>query len=243
MSAGLTTVSYQQWLCSIGKSAKTAKNYAGAIEGSISRWAVDAGLITTNLNHISEPSQLYPLLSTIQQLPVFQQKNTKGKGMYSAALRQYADYLNDTTGQVLREDIEQILSDNTITTTDKSTLVNTRIGQGKFRSQLIEQWQGCAVTGYRDVRFLLASHIKPWSKSEHSERLDPFNGLLLLPNLDKVFDLGYISFEESGAIRISEQIENAAALGIKSTMSVQLAEQHQGFMAHHRKHTFESFNA
>ncbi|WP_159931051.1 HNH endonuclease [Oceanicoccus sp. KOV_DT_Chl] len=238
MVAGFESLGFQQWLQSIGKAEKTAKNYASAIEGSISHWAIDAGLVNTKLNLITEPSQLHPLLDPIQQLPTFQEKNTKGKGMYSAALRQYAEYLNDITGQVLRDDIEQILSNNTITATDKSALVNTRIGQGKFRSQLIEQWQGCAVTGYRDVRFLVASHIKPWSKSEDQEGLDMFNGLLLLPNLDKVFDLGYITFEESGTIRISQQLEDYRTLGIEQGMSVSVHTKHQSYLAFHRECQF-----
>ena len=50
---------------------------------------------------------------------------------------------------------------------------------------------------------LLASHIKPWRDSNHQERLDKFNGLLLLANLDKAFDLGFISFDDSGKVPIS----------------------------------------
>jgi hypothetical protein len=100
----------------------------------------------------------------------------------------------------LEEDIKQILADDTCTAEERSAQISTRIGQGKFRKALIAHWSGCAISRYPDCRFLIASHIKPWSKSSNSEHLDPFNGLLLLPNLDKVFDLGYITFEESGEI-------------------------------------------
>ena len=64
-----------------------------------------------------------------------------------------------------------------------------------------------ALTGFTDTRFLVASHIKPWKDANNKERLDSFNGLLLMPNLDKVFDLGFITFKENGKIVISDYLE------------------------------------
>jgi predicted restriction endonuclease len=46
--------------------------------------------------------------------------------------------------------------------------------------------------------FLIASHVKPWSESNHQERLDVNNGLLHCPNHDDLFDKGYISFIKMG---------------------------------------------
>jgi len=234
----LSSSNFKQWLLQIGKSEKTAKNYVQAIDKSISQWARDAGLIETSLIELQAPAQLNAISEQIIQLPIFQQRNTTGKGMYSAALKQYALYLEDATDQIITDDIDQILSDSSITETEKSTLITTRIGQGQFRKSLIEYWQGCALTHYPNTRFLVASHIKPWSKSEHKERLDPFNGLLLLPNLDKVFDLGYITFEESGKIRISEQLEDYSVLGLKASMTVHYQPEHQAYLAFHREEQF-----
>ena len=231
---------FKQWLIQIGKSEKTAKNYGQAINSSISQWAKDAGLIESSLNEIKSVCQLKPISEDIQQLDIFQKRNKKGKGMYSAALRQFSEYIDDVTGQVVSDDIEQILSDKAISTTEKSTLINTRIGQGQYRRDLIDYWGGCAVTGCSDPRFLVASHIKPWKDSVNDERLDRFNGLLLLPNLDKVFDLGYVSFKESGVILISKQLDNYPALGIIDNMSVLLSAEHQGYMAYHRECKFKS---
>jgi hypothetical protein len=225
----------------IGKAEKTAKNYVQAIDKSISQWARNAGLIGDDLHEITTPTEFKAISELIKQLDIFQENNTTGKGMYSAALKQYTQYLEDTTGQAIADDIDQILSDSTIPITEKSTFITTRIGQGPYRKSLIEYWQGCAVTKYPDTRLLVASHIKPWSKSEHHERIDPFNGLLLLPNLDKVFDLGYITFEESGQIRISKYLENVAVLGLQPSMTVKLVERNEGFMAHHRDFEFERF--
>ena len=48
------------------------------------------------------------------------------------------------------------------------------------------------MSGITSTWILIASHIKPWRVSNNNERLDVYNGLLLLPNLDKLFDKGYI---------------------------------------------------
>ncbi len=237
--SSLDSSGFRNYLLSIGKTEKTAKNYLQAVDSSISQWAQEAGLINSSLINIQNLTELYAVINGIQQLEIFQERNSKGNGMYSAALKQFAQYLDGLTGQTIGDDIDQILTDDTITTTEKSTLINTRLGQGKFRENLINYWKGCAITHYPDSRFLVASHIKPWKDSGNDERLDAYNGLLLLPNIDKVFDLGYISFEESGKMLISEQLENYATLGIQLNMTVQLADQHQDYMTYHRAHQFK----
>jgi len=50
---------------------------------------------------------------------------------------------------------------------------------------------------------LIASHAKPWRDSSNDERLDGENGLLLTPTVDHLFDKGFISFEDRGAVIVS----------------------------------------
>jgi len=50
---------------------------------------------------------------------------------------------------------------------------------------------------------LRSSHIKPWTKSDVREKVDHFNGLLLVPNLDALFNEGLISFQTDGRILVS----------------------------------------
>jgi len=227
-------MNFEEWLVQVGKSEKTAKNYAQAIEKSISKWAREAGLIDASLAFLKSPAQLGELMDAIKNLETFEERNRKGKGMYSAALGQFYLYLTDTGSNELEADLGQILADDSATATEKSAQISIRIGQGKFREELISHWGGCAVSRYPDCRFLVASHIKPWSKSNPRERLDTFNGLLLLPNLDKVFDLGFITFEKSGVIRVSEAVEKPSLLGIRQDLKVDLKEDHQEYMAYHR---------
>ncbi|MDA0806049.1 MAG: HNH endonuclease [Proteobacteria bacterium] len=114
-----------------------------------------------------------------------------------------------------------------------------RRGQGLFRNRLLEQWGGrCAVTGYANPKFLLASHIKPWSIATDYERLDRFNGLPLIPNLDKAFDLGYVSFQSDGQILLSHELELPAILGVRDGQRVALDPRYQAYLEFHRSELF-----
>ncbi len=64
----------------------------------------------------------------------------------------------------------------------------------------------CCVTGCGIQEALRASHIKPWSESKDSERLDPYNGLPLLATLDALFDKHLISFDPDGKMLISSEL-------------------------------------
>ena len=69
-----------------------------------------------------------------------------------------------------------------------------REGQGKYREQLLEQCRYCPITMISDERLLVASHIKPWAASNDEEKIDPYNGYMLSPLFDKLFDRGFITF-------------------------------------------------
>lgn len=129
-----------------------------------------------------------------------------------------------------------------IESTTKETIIQSRIGQGFFRVNLIDYWQGCAVTGCQIFDILKASHIKPWRFSTDIERLNLFNGLLLLPNLDSLFDSGLISFDEKGDILISKFLSKNHwhMIGIIDTMKLRKIENdHKVFLEYHRKNIFK----
>jgi hypothetical protein len=91
--------------------------------------------------------------------------------------------------------------------TQKTQIINSRRGQGVFKSNVRLIETACRVTGVANPRHLIASHIKPWSKSDDIEKLSGFNGLLLSPHIDHLFDKGFISFEESGNLVLSNKLE------------------------------------
>ncbi len=125
--------------------------------------------------------------------------------------------------------------------TVRESITQSRIGQDKFREKLIEYWQGCSVTGCKQIELLRASHIKPWRDSSDVERLDSYNGLLLIPNLDSCFELGLISFTDEGRIIISNRLDRQAArlIGIKQDLKLLRIEQrHRDFLSYHRENIF-----
>jgi len=125
--------------------------------------------------------------------------------------------------------------------TERQAVIQSRIGQGKFRSDLVQYWGKCAVTGCQKVELLRASHIKPWREASNQERLDMYNGLLLVPSLDAAFDAGYISFANDGSILISRSLsdDDQNKLGIHSDLRIsKLTEEHIKYLQYHRKHIF-----
>lgn len=126
--------------------------------------------------------------------------------------------------------------------TERPATVKTRIGQQSFREAVLALWDGqCALSGLEVPELLRASHIKPWQTSSDSERLDPFNGLLLAPNLDRAFDCGFITFADDGLLVVSPQLPSSAAraLGLSATERLRkVPEQSKPFLAYHRRYVF-----
>jgi putative restriction endonuclease len=126
--------------------------------------------------------------------------------------------------------------------TSREAVVQSRIGQGEFRAALIKYWKGCSVSNCKQIELLRASHIKPWRLSSNEERLDLYNGLLLVPNLDICFDLGFISFDNDGKILISSKMDEVTLfqLGISRSMKlVHLEKRHMEFLRFHRENIFQ----
>lgn len=125
--------------------------------------------------------------------------------------------------------------------TEIERLVIQRIGQNIFRDSLIDYWQGrCCATSLAVTELLRASHIKPWASCESDEeRLDVFNGLLLAPHIDALFDGGWMTFSDSGDAIFSSQLTAGAlmALGIGPAMRIDgLRGAHRQYLAFHREH-------
>lgn len=121
---------------------------------------------------------------------------------------------------------------------EREAIVKARIGQGRFRQQLLDYWETCAVTGCEENSLLVASHTKPWSECDVREAIDPYNGLLLSPNLDAAFDNGYVSFTDTGEVLISRALraKDAAVLGIETKMRLRRIEgRHLPYLRYHRE--------
>ncbi len=126
--------------------------------------------------------------------------------------------------------------------TETETTRAARLKQSKFRRDLLDRHNGrCVLTQIDMPELLRASHIKPWAKSSHKERVDPENGLLLAVHLDGLFDKGLISFDENGKILISEAVTPLArtALGLKTEWHLEATGPMQSeYMRYHRTQVF-----
>lgn len=110
---------------------------------------------------------------------------------------------------IITREINRIADDDKILTTEKEAIIKARVGQGRFRQQLLEKYHNkCIVAGIDDLNLLIASHIKPWRSATNNERISSENGLLLSPIYDKMFDLGLISFDYDMRIIISNKLSD-----------------------------------
>ncbi|MNS61331.1 hypothetical protein D3C72_943550 [compost metagenome] len=123
--------------------------------------------------------------------------------------------------------------------TESEYLRAQRLGQAKFRSDLMKQWQGrCALTHVAMPEVLRASHIKAWRDSSPWERIDPHNGLLLAVHIDGLFDRGFISFGEDGRTILSAAIapHTRQAFALEPDLRIDgLTERNHWFLAAHRR--------
>lgn len=124
---------------------------------------------------------------------------------------------------------------------EKDAIVKVRINQDEFRKSLINKYNcKCCLCGVNNPDLLIASHIKPWAQSDKYEKLSPENGLLLCPNHDKLFDSGYISFDDNGGILISEKLDmnTKIFMNINGNMKIEVNDDNLEFVRYHRMFVF-----
>lgn len=129
------------------------------------------------------------------------------------------------------------------TTAFKLTTVRTK--QDLFRRRLIGVEKQCRLTKIMDLRFLRASHIKPWSAcNTGDQRTDGNNGLLLTPHADLLFDRGWITFEEKGQLRVSgelpQDVRSKIGLNLRDGRKCgEFNEAQRSYLDFHREQVFE----
>lgn len=133
---------------------------------------------------------------------------------------------------------QEVIDDPTLSATQKDLLIQARVGQGQFRDALLDAWNGgCCVTGCAIRQVLRASHIKPWRVSNNVERLDRYNGLLLVANIDALFDRFLISFSDAGEMLYGPEIGRVdlIALGCDPDRAVAVSARHAPYLDWHRR--------
>lgn len=136
-----------------------------------------------------------------------------------------------------------VASNSALNGIDRRILSKTRgLAQTVFRSNQLKLWDGaCAVTGVREQRVLRASHIKPWNESATDEKVDRNNGLLLIPDLDALFDKGLITFQLNGAMDLSPSFDSTDQQKMHIEQAFRLrhvSAEMQPYLEYHREHRF-----
>lgn len=109
--------------------------------------------------------------------------------------------------------------DTDIRNTERALLGTARVGQQQFARKVLTNADfACVFCGLStrsanlpSSRMLIASHIKPWSKSNGGERVDFRNGLAACPTHDAAFEAHLISVDADGRIVRSAALDRAIA--------------------------------
>ena len=234
---------FDNWLKETSKlSDSSVYKYSHAVN-TISREMMERKVIAKPLKDM----ELYEIdlaISLIFCDEYFITKNEIGNKMYSNALKWFRSYVESNVFDVVAAKIEENkISENVnISKTERESIVKARIGQGKFREQLLEKYGSCIISGIDISKALVASHIKPWAVSTNEERVSVNNGLLLSATYDRLFDSGLITFANEGKLIISRFVseENRNKLQIKNGQVYKLQSnmQMKNFLEYHNDVVF-----
>lgn len=158
--------------------------------------------------------------------------------------------VHDDPGADPEFELSTLLTDDVVGATERSAVVQLRAKQQLFRRRLSVIERACRLTAIDDLRFLRASHIKPWRNSSEGERVDPHNGLLLTPSADLLFDHGWVSFKNDGRLIVANALPDQVRerLGLDVTEGRKCGDftaQQADYLEYHRDCVFgkpESLN-
>lgn len=194
----------------------------GAVHTFTLRYDESANTAIKGINEAWGQSTVVLDLSGKEPSAIATWKNLPANAYYDGTAKE----VHVTQEKDLLSDLVDI-DDSDLPATEKERLVAARIGQGKFRSDVISAWQigeACCLTGIAIPELLIASHIKPWRDSTPKERLDAANGLLLATHVDKLFDKHLLSFKQEGddyVVVLNPRVRDVAEqLGIANTKKI-----------------------
>lgn len=234
---------FNNWLKETSKlSDSSVYKYSHAVN-TISREMMERKVIAKPLKDM-ELFEIDLAISLIFCDKYFITKNEVGNKMYSNALKWFRSYVESNIFDIVAAKIEEkkIRENVNISTTERESIVKARIGQGKFREQLLAKYGTCIISGIDISKVLVASHIKPWAVSTNEERVSVNNGLLLSATYDRLFDSGLITFANEGKLIISRFVseENRNKLQINNGQIYKLQSnmQMKAFLEYHNDVVF-----
>ena len=226
------------------------KNRLNSYKQGVLKFNVERVKVKGPRVYINSDNEYYDLVRTaglpkISYLSILKLKSKSGKILYY--YRMFIDYRNDIVKYESSAEKEQtsiITNNENLSDKKKENLIQARVGQGEYRRKLIEDCQFCPFTYINDERLLIASHIKPWVASNDNEKIDYKNGFALTPTYDRLFDQGYITFQEDKTVIVSPWISpmNQKRLDIytgKSIPKLQLDDKRNKYLVYHRENIYK----
>lgn len=198
------------------------------------------GLLATALSLSKPEFQVYAIADFQKSVhdPITSQTRARMHTALHKALVTLGWIPGSSAWAAARAEVEADPAEEGVAETVKLALTAARIGQGQFRAALLKAWEGCcAITGCNLPSVLVASHVKPWAQSTNTERLDPFNGLLLSASVDRLFDRGLVSFGDDGKLLRKPSVTDVqlTLLGLSSCIKLQqVTPNHRPYLAAHR---------
>jgi hypothetical protein len=154
------------------------------------------------------------------------------------ALAAEADPLSAAMGEAMAEAI----SVGDLPEQTKTDLVEARLGTGRFAEGVLALWDGaCCITGVTVGMLLHACPIKSWVHATNEERLDPENGLPLVPTWSVAFTAGMLAFNDDGSPVLSAELppEEAHKAGLDPAFRLPVKGARQrAYLAWHRANVF-----
>lgn len=229
-------------------------------------WSVEGWLLPVAWQTLPAPVRPKQFMEALRPLlpAKYSPINAKdGKGNQKAYLAEISQQIFDLLlpGYVLTEHVSldtpssvvavedaietKIKNDLSLNETVRQQTVLARKGQGLFKTNVIAHGGNvCRLTGVANPALLVASHIKPWRMCETSaERLDGANGLLLAAHVDRLFDRGFISFEDDGRVLVSSAIDelDLQRMGLNRISEIicdGISDEQYAYINYHRNKVF-----
>lgn len=155
----------------------------------------------------------------------------------------FVDYFGEIENPKSIKQQEDIIEKSNLKEVVRTAIIQSRVGQGLYRERLFKECPFCPITLVSDDRLLIASHIKPWAKSDNKEKIDPKNGFLFTPNIDRLFDRGFITFTNDKIMLISPWISKMTISQLNLTPNKKyfqlITEGKEKYLKYHRENIFK----
>ena len=120
-----------------------------------------------------------------------------------------------------------------------------RDGQVKYRNAILRRYPACVVTSVTDPDILIACHIKDHARCKsEAEKYSEYNGFTMTPTIHHLFDIGYLTFNQDGEMKLSDFFRNMdrARLNLNHTVRLPIDAKSLPFLEWHNLNVFRSMD-